>query len=511
MSQIGAYEARGPQRSSRVGTWQTLAGPDGQLRGGLRLDKVLLDQGIADRLSEAVRAVRVLNLPGLNSLIDQMYDGQYLWLVSSVPASPTVSSLTNLPAPVATLIAVDIGQTLAALHSANLAHGDVSTDTVVVTVEGRAVLLECGYAHALAGTVPGPGHDVNGWVSLVRFLAAASGNNQLLLNVASQAEGIGGSAGLNAALASLTAATPQVPGYGERGALAVLATAAPTPNTPAAQAPATAALTTNTPATNTPATNTPSTNTPSTNTPATNTPATNTPATDTPATVALATAPAAASAPIVPLAPATPESVTVRLTSADDGAMPTISPAELETRLGKRNEEVLRFGRGVASPRPPQEPAPTPAWRGSTAPYPVTERSHRSRKRLISIFSGLITVVILAIVGYFVVQRLTPLQITSVAVGIAQPLPANACDIRVDVIGTVTSNGGGGSFTYRWVRSDGAATQIFTETVPFGTKTTQVHLFWQFGGQGSLKAKATLEILSPQTAEISTEFTYNCK
>jgi hypothetical protein len=89
-------------------------------------------------------------------------------------------------------------------------------------------------------------------------------------------------------------------------------------------------------------------------------------------------------------------------------------------------------------------------------------------------------------------------------------LPANACDARVDIVGTVTSNGGGGSFTYRWVRSDGEATSVFTETVPFGTDVTQIHLFWQFGGEGNLKVKATLQILTPQPVETSTEFTYNC-
>ncbi|GIH08750.1 hypothetical protein Rhe02_68170 [Rhizocola hellebori] len=448
MSQIGEYEARGPQRGSRAGTWQTLSGSDGQLRGGLRLDKVPLDQGIADRLSEAVRAVRAINLPGLNTLIDQVHDGNHLWLISNVPPNPTVSSLTNLPAPVAALIAVDIGQTLASLHSAGLAHGDVSTDTAIVTVEGRAVLIECGYAHALAGTTPGPGHDVNGWVGLVRFLAAASNNNELLLSAASQAEGIGGSAGLSAALASLATAAPKVPGYGERSALAVLATIAPS---------------------------------------------------------------AAPVVPVAPVTPSTPESVTVRLMPAADSADATMSPAELETALGKRNEEVLRFGRGVAAARPPQQASTAPPWQGSTASYPVAQRPNRARRRLISIFTGLITVVILAVVGYFIIQRLAPLQVTSVAVGIAQPLPANACDTRVDVVGTVTSNGNGGSFTYRWLRSDGASTAILSESVPFGTSVTQVHLFWQFSGKGTLKAKATLQILTPQPVETSTEFTYTCR
>jgi hypothetical protein len=228
------------------------------------------------------------------------------------------------------------------------------------------------------------------------------------------------------------------------------------------------------------------------------------------ATIAPTAAPVAA--PVAPIAQSTPDTVTIKLASADDNFEPTISPAELETRMGKRNEEVLRFGRGVASARPPQQqPVTAPPWQGNTANYPVAQRPNRSRKRLISIFTGLITVVILAVVGYFIIQRLTPLQITGLTVNIAQPLPANACDTRVDVVGTVTSNGGGGTFTYRWVRSDGAATGTLTEQVPFGTNVSQVHLFWQFSGTGTLKAKATLQILTPQPAETSTEFTYTCR
>ncbi|HCT79245.1 MAG TPA: hypothetical protein DGT23_22330 [Micromonosporaceae bacterium] len=393
-----------------------------------------------------------------------MHDGQYLWLISNVPANPTITSLLaaqpNLPAAAAQLIAVDIGQALSALHAADLAHGDVNGGTVILSPEGRALLVECGYAHALAGTTPGPGHDVTGWTTLVRSLAAASGNDALLSKAADDAERIGGSAGLNTALEKLTASATQVPGYGERSALALLASLAPVHTTPVA----------------------------------------------------------------APVAPSTPESVTVKLPSPDGapslssaataplGDAPTISPEELATRLGKRNEEVLRLGRGVAQAPPPQQVPAAPTWQTPTATYQETRRPAKPwRRRIISILSGATTVVILAVVGWFVVQRLTPLEVTGVAVGIAQPLPANACDTQVDVVGTITSNGGGGAFTYRWVRSDGATTSIFTESVSFGRDVTQVHLLWKFSGKGTIKAKATLQILTPRALESSTDFTYTCK
>jgi hypothetical protein len=452
---IGDYALSGPSRTGRVGTWSVLTGPDGLPRGGLRLDTTRLDQAIADRLSAVVRATRAL--PGFQSLIDQVHDGKYLWLIADTPASPTLASLFGsgaaLPPPVALLIAVDIGQSLSALHAAGLAHGDVGGDTVVLTADGRAVLTECGYAAALAGTTPGPGPDVTAWVALARSLAAASSHNALLLAAAAHAENAGGAAGLTAALDSLTGSASQVPGYGERSALAVVAAMVPI---------------------------------------------------------------ASAAAPPPPPAPSTSEAVTVRLeavpamspSTSDTEA--TLSPDELATQLGKRNEDVLRFGRGVAAAHPPRQEQGGPTWRAPTAPYPIAKRPNRNRRRVISILSGALTVVILALVGYYIVQRLTPLQITGVAVGIAQPL-GNSCDAQVDVVGTVTSNGGGGTFSYRWVRSDGAATGVFTESVSFGTEVTQVHLLWKFSGKGTLKAKATLQILTPQPSEASADFTYNCK
>jgi hypothetical protein len=445
---IGDYTVTGPSRTGRVGTWSVLVGPDGTQRGGLRLDTTQLDQAVADRLSSVVRAVR--SHPGFQVLIDQVHDGRYLWLVADVPASPTLGALlasgVSLPAPVALLIAVDIGQSLSGLHTSGLAHGDVNGDTVILTADGRAVLAECGYAHALAGTTTGPGPDVSAWVALVRSLAKAAANNAHLMAAANQAENIGGTAGLDAALEQLATAATQVPGYGERSALAVVAAMVPVAATvPSAPPPPPAA------------------------------------------------------------AQSTSDAVTVRLEDET-----TLSPQELATRMGRRNEELIRFGRGVATPRAPQEMAPAPAWQGSTAPYPIAQRPNRTRRRVISILSGVLTVVLLALVGYYIVQRLTPLQLTGVAVGVAQPL-GNACDVQVDVVGTVTSNGGSGPFTYRWIRSDGAATGVFTQEVSFGTEATQVHLLWKFSGKGTLKAKATLQILTPQLAEASTEFTYNCK
>ncbi|WP_020520615.1 BUD32 family EKC/KEOPS complex subunit [Catelliglobosispora koreensis] len=241
----GKYTLRGGRRDGRLGSWHTLSDQDGQVHGGLSLDPSALDEAAAHRLSDTIRANN--QLPGILSLIDQAAEENVLWLISATPASPTVQQALDtgnpIPGAVSLQIAVDCGQTLSRLHEAGLAHGDLNGDTVVLNATGAVTLVECGYAHALVGTSPGPGHDVNGWVALLRSLAQPRPDDtvkQLLLSAAMQAEATGGSPGLAAGLSVLTDAAPGVPGYADRGSLALVsATVAATAMT--AQSPRAAA------------------------------------------------------------------------------------------------------------------------------------------------------------------------------------------------------------------------------------------------------------------------------
>lgn len=454
----GRYEMRGPQRESRVGTWHLLSDPDGHARGGLLLNR--LDGAERERLESVVQ----LDIPGLLAVIDQVSDATGHWLITASPAAPTVAQVLGariqLPEPLAVLVAMDTGETLAALHQAQRAHGAFGADTTVLSGEGRALLAECGYAHALEGGATGPGHDVMAWVRLVRDLASSRAQDrarQLLTGAADAAEALGGSAGLTAALSGLAEQAKHINGYGERSALAMLAALIPPSPIP-------------------------------------------TPRVEDAATV---------------LAPIPNEALTVPATGAAKTALlpdvpnqETLQPAQLEARMQQRKDEVLRFGRGVA-PLPDVRVQTAPMWTGA-APYGRPKPPSRWRARLIAILTTLTTLVLLAVVAWWIIQRMAPLKVGEVTIALETPIE-NTCDVEARILGTIKTNGATGTITYRWLTSDGKTTPILTEYVNLGEEQVVVPLEWEFGGRGTIDAKATLEIITPEPIQTSTEFTYSCQ
>jgi len=462
LSQVigGRYGTQGTFRASRVGSWFVLSDPEGQLRGGLRLNA--LDQAETQRLQGVLSPA-----PGLLNVVDQVRDENGHWLITASPATPTVAEALQarigLPPTVALLIAVDTGQTLAALHDAGTAHGGLTADTVVLSGDGRVVLAECGYAHALAGTQPGPGHDTTGWIKLVRGLATprpADDAKRLLNAAADEAEALGGKAGLTTALLSLSNQAMRLPGYGERSALAMLAQMVPTP---ASAAPPPKRL-------------------------------------EESETVAIAPPKAGSAAAQTAVLRDPPHE------------QETLQPAQLAAQMNKQKEDVLRFGRGVAPLPQPQRrpPLADTGWAGELPQQRPVKRQKPWRARIIGIISGLVTLVLVAYVGYQIIQRLVPLRVGGATVALAEPL-GDKCDVQAKVMGTIRTNGAAGTITYRWLTSDGKTTAILAEQVNLGTEHVQVPLLWTFSGKSTIRAKATLHILTPSELEASTEFTYSCK
>jgi hypothetical protein len=460
LSQVigGRYTTQGTFRASRVGSWFVLSDTDGQLRGGLRLNA--LDQAEMQRLQAVLSPA-----PGLLNVVDQVRDENGHWLITASPATPTVAEALQarigLPPTVALLIAVDTGQTLAALHDAGTAHGGLSADTVILSGDGRVVLAEPGYAHALAGTQPGPGHDATGWIKLLRGLATprpADDAKRLLNAAADEAEALGGKAGLAAALLNLSNQAIRLPGYGERSALAMLAQMVPTP---ASAAP---------------------------------------PAKRLEESETVAITPKAANVPVQTAVLRDPVQ-----------AQETLQPAQLAAQMNQRKEDVLRFGRGVAPlPQPQQRPRLADTGWGGELPQRPAKRIKPWRARIIGILSALVTLVLIVYVGYQIIQRLVPLRVGGATVALAEPL-GDKCDVQAKVIGTIRTNGAAGTITYRWLTSDGKTTSILQEQVNLGTEHVQVPLLWKFSGQSTIQAKATLQILTPSELEASTEFTYSCR
>jgi hypothetical protein len=185
-----------------------------------------------------------------------------------------------------------------------------------------------------------------------------------------------------------------------------------------------------------------------------------------------------------------------------------LPPAQLAARMDQRKEEVLRFGRGVAPLPPPPRQSDT-GW-GEPPPRPKPRK--RWSRRIIGILSTLVTLVLLAWVGYQMIQWLIPLKLSTANVALAEPLD-DKCDVEAKVVGTIRTNGAAGTITYRWLTSDGKTTSTLAEKVNLGTEQVNVNFLWKFSGRSTVpvQAKATLQIFTPSQMEASTEFTYSCR
>ncbi len=593
------YEVLGLQRQTRIGAWHVLSDHDGQPCGGLRLNEI--SRAEATRLDAVLRATA--GTPGLLNVIDQ----HGLWLITERPASPTLTQTfaaqVALPEAVALAIAVDVAQTLTALHTSQIAHGGLDPDSVILGADGRALLAECGYSHALAGTKPGPGHDVASWARLLRDLAAprsADTAQRLLLLAADTAEFTGGAAGLAEALARLSAEAARVTGFGERSALAMLAALVPQPPTqPPAQglidedstrtmrvAPPpgpTAGVATPLPVFDSAGATMPvppgaagatvpvppgptGVKVPGPMSGSASVPIFDSagPTMPVPPSVAVpgrmagsASVPSAGAGVTVPVnrpdeagvtmpvPPSGAGAMTVAAGSADaatmqvpppgmpagtpmglpSGAPPvvpqhtaimpempgqeTMQPAQLAAQAERKKQDVLRYGRGVASLPPRQQPSPMDTAPGWDRPYARPKRPNRWRRRLFGTISTLTTLVLLAVVAFWLIQRLRPLEISGATVVLAEEL-GNRCDVQARLVGTITTNGAAGTVTYRWLTSDGRTQGPLSQLFNLGEKQADVPMLWQFSGRGKYQAKATLQILTPAQVEASKEFTYSC-
>jgi hypothetical protein len=166
-----------------------------------------------------------------------------------------------------------------------------------------------------------------------------------------------------------------------------------------------------------------------------------------------------------------------------------------------RAEQEMRFGPGV-----PVAPAPNPSW-----PAPVPAKRPRSPwRRLVSLISSLITFALIGVVGFYIWQRLSPLELEGVTVAVPEPA-ADRCDVTVDVIATVRTNGKSGVIRYQWFRSDAPPGAVLTEQVGSGQRTAGLTLRWTFSGVGTTTETATVNILGPSPAQAATEVEYRCR
>jgi hypothetical protein len=180
---------------------------------------------------------------------------------------------------------------------------------------------------------------------------------------------------------------------------------------------------------------------------------------------------------------------------------PAKAPTAIPVRPGTvedvplRPDNTVRVGRGVPASNGRR---PTPARLGRPAWWPR-----------IAVNIGIAVVIVLGVGGYVWWRVDRPLHVTSVSITVQRHVAA-ACQLDADVVGTVITTGGTGTFTYQWQRSDGTTTSVHTGKVTDPAKPTEVHLPWTFNGSGEETAQVTLVVLTPQRREASTSFEYIC-
>lgn len=455
----GGLHVVGQPRAGACGTWWRARASNGAERGVLRLDGAV-DAAAARRVADAVRAVNALGFSGFLPTGEPVRHEGALWLVTTQPASPTLIELAEAGVPgidigsVATM-ANETAQSLLELHAAGLAHGFVHGHTVVVSSAGAARLVETAVAPALRGTpmdAAAAALDRQAWAELVRGMVTRWGGDgpgaELLLRCAALGE-----QDLTEALQALRAGVSALPAdFSTRAKLVAAVAAFDGVRVPAAE----------------PALSVPD---------------------DPHETYAGTTAAPAAAAPV---AEAT------RLARRPPGAQ-VVGPEAAAGPPAQRGGGEVRFGRGV-------EAAAPSGWR---RPPTAPARPRRSPWRVLSsVLSSLLTIALLAAVGWYLWQRINPLEVTSVTVAVPEP-PGEACDVTVDVVATVQTNGNAGTLKYQWLRS-GEPSGSLSEQVARGQRTVTLHLKWSFSGVGTTTETAKILINEPTPAQGETTFTYSC-
>ncbi|MEU5945890.1 hypothetical protein ABZ793_10050 [Micromonospora sp. NPDC047465] len=161
----------------------------------------------------------------------------------------------------------------------------------------------------------------------------------------------------------------------------------------------------------------------------------------------------------------------------------------------------VRFGPGV-----PAAPPVAPAW-----PVPTPPRRRRSAWRIVtSALSTVLTVALLVAVGRYLWQRISPLEVTGVTVAVPRPA-GDRCDVTVDVVATVSTNGRAGEIRYQWLRSGSTPGSLLTERVGRGQRTVELTLRWAFSGVGATTETATVNITSPSPVQAQAPVAYDCR
>ncbi|MFE0037998.1 hypothetical protein [Streptomyces sp. NPDC059018] len=204
--------------------------------------------------------------------------------------------------------------------------------------------------------------------------------------------------------------------------------------------------------------------------------------------------------------PPVPEDYSATALASHWSELPDTPPDAIEgtvLRVAPAGPARPRARRAGDVPPPVGHPAPP---RGAEGPRTLgTGRSWASGMRRYSL-AALILLAVLLVLGW---QRYGPgPTVRGVAVDTDPGGPG--CDGTAVVTAVVRTDGRPGTLSYRWVRSDGTASEVLTERLARGQDTARLRLLWTFHGEGTLRARAELRLSSPSRHDASAEFLYAC-
>ncbi|MFG3442187.1 hypothetical protein ACGF0J_33510 [Nonomuraea sp. NPDC047897] len=476
---------------TELGNWIDAISPDGRRAGALLFDpRVIGLPGVRERVVAAVLADQRLVTSGIGGLIpvaDVVAAGEQVWLLTAQAVSPTLADLLaagQVDAGGAAAVLVDTAQTLLALHAAGFTHGSLHPRTVVVGADGVALLSERGLADAIRGHSSPPDRDVASWASLARSLAASmpgAAGGAGVVGLVERAATTATAHGLAAARDLLLGGRDVLPGgvIGREGLIqAALSRSAFAHQSPYEQPAVHGAG-----------------------------------PRDEGDIVTLLHVPGSSG-------PAGAHGGSYG--GGPDGSYggsygggPDGSPGG--GPLDGGGAEPVRFGPGVETRQAAQETTAERIWREGRAEAEtlqragtVRARAARARRRRTVVSAAVLAVVIAgAILAWLKLGETPALRVASIEV--EAPRKTQGCDSAVVVKGTIVTNGAPGEVTYEWRKStDDDVVRQTLRTVSDRT-TYEVPLRWRLKGRSTVKATATLVVLSPGTRMTDkASFTYKC-
>ncbi|MER6082328.1 hypothetical protein [Streptomyces sp. NPDC001833] len=193
----------------------------------------------------------------------------------------------------------------------------------------------------------------------------------------------------------------------------------------------------------------------------------------------------------------------------------TLPPADPAATLhlppSEAAEGETRFGPGVPGATGSADDRATGIWTGTLTPDRAAEASTRRPRpwwrRELRFLLVVVAVVVAVLVGLRSCTGSGPLHVLDASVSAPE---VGRCAKTVVVTGVLKTDGHPGTVDYRWKRSDGTSSEVLHQKVGKNVERSEVVLRWSFDGRGTMKATATLEVLSPDRLTASASFTYDC-